>query len=205
MKFIVWLFVGLVILGSCGRNEFPNYDDKEIITLEEEQGNYRTEFKTLNKKWAGKVQGYSILWLRGNQFYARVSLTTRMPNVQHLQYIHAGTKCPGSGSDLNQDGVIDFNEVVATAGKILIPLDGDLTEQRAGEEGFPRANEDGKYIYYQAGSFREMMHDLRRSAGVGEGASLRLQERIIVIYGIANSITFPIACGEIFEDYNPSE
>ena len=210
MKFIVWPFVGLVILGSCGRNEFPNYDDKEIITLEEEQGNYRAEFKILNKKWAGKVHGYSILWLRGNQFYARVSLTTRMPNVGHLQYIHEGTKCPGRSDDLNQDGVIDFNEVIATSGKVLLPLDGDLTLQRGGEEGFPRADEEGKYIYYRAVSFREMMHDLRsrgdrQYAGIAKGAPLRLQERVIVIYGIANSMTFPIACGEIYEDYRPEE
>lgn len=210
MKFIIFLLVGLVTLGSCGRNEFPNYDDKEVITLEEEQGNYRTEFKTLNKKWAKKVHGYSILWLRGNQFYARVSVSTRMPHVQHLQYIHEGTKCPGSGADINQDGVIDLNEVIIASGKVLIPLDGDLITRRGGEEGFPRGNEEGKYIYYRAASFREMMINLRgrpdhQYATVPAGAPLSLQERVIVVYGIANSMTFPIACGEVFEDYDPEE
>ncbi|WP_408095947.1 hypothetical protein ACJVC5_12965 [Peredibacter sp. HCB2-198] len=212
MKFIVWplVVVALAISSSCGHNEFPQYKEKEVITLEKEQGNYRAEFKVLNKKWAGKVRGYSILWLRGNQFYTRVSITTRMPYVQHLQYIHMGTKCPDRTSDINQDGIIDFNEVQVSSGRILVPLDGDLATQAGGTDGFPRADEEGAYVYYRAASFRELMMDLRgipnhQYGKIPEGGEIKLQERVIVIYGTSDSMTVPIACGEIFEDYDAEE
>lgn len=205
--------MALAVLCSCGQKDFPNYDPVEEIRMEREQGNYRAKFKNLNKKWAGQVRGYSILWLRGNQFYARVSIKTRMPGVLHLQYIHEGARCPDSRDDINQDGILDREEVLLATGKILVPLDGDLTIQRGGAEDFPIANEEGSFVYDKATSFRYLMRDLRQKdydfhddyVRLSRNGELSLHERTIIIYGTAESPAMPIACAEIYEDFDAGE
>lgn len=213
MKRMVFLIVGLAILSSCEQKEFPDYDPDPVIHQEEEQGNYRAEFRTLNNKWAGRVQGYSILWARDNQFYARVSITSRAKNVSHLQYIHEGPLCPDKIADINHDGVIDFNEVMLVAGKVLIPLDGNLSSQAEGAGGYPVSDEEGSYLYFKASSFRYLMSDLRKKDGnrndqmmkLPRNGELRLHERTLIIYGNQESPYLPIACAEIFEDFEPEE
>lgn len=205
--------MALAVLCSCGQKEFPNYDPVEEIRMEREQGNFRAKFKTLNKKWAGQVRGYSILWIRVNQFYARVSIKTRMPGVLHLQYIHEGPRCPDRNDDINRDGIVDREEVLLVAGKILVPLDGDLTVQRGGSEKFPIADEEGSYVYDKASSFRYLMRDLRQKdydfqddfVRLSQNGELSLHERTIIIYGTAESSAMPIACAEIYEDFDPRE
>lgn len=210
---MVLFIVGLAILNSCGQKDFPDYEQDPVIVEEDEQGNYRAEFRTLNKKWAGAVRGYSILWARSNQFYARVSITNRAKHVSHLQYIHEGPRCPDKSSDINQDGVIDLNEVMLASGKILIPLDGNLSSQAEGAGGFPVSDEDGSYLYYKASSFRYLMADLRKMdpnrndqmMKLTSNGELRLHERTLIIYGNQDSPYLPIACAEIFEDFEPEE
>ena len=213
MKTMALFIVGLVIFSSCGQKDFPDYDPEPILEQENEQGNYRADFKTLNKKWAGSVRGYSILWARANQFYARVSLRGTHKNSYHLQYIHEGAHCPGKDADTNQDGVIDQVEVIAVSGKMLIPLDGVLSAQDEGSDEFPVSDEEGSYLYYRASSFRYLMADLRQRdrnrndelVKLSSGEELRLHERTIVIYGNQDSPYLPIACAEIFEDFRPEE
>jgi hypothetical protein len=210
---MAFLIVGLVIISSCEQKDFPDYDPEQILQQEDEQGNYRAEFKSLNKKWTGAVRGYSILWARANQFYVRVSMQGLAKNVYHFQYIHEGAHCPDKYADSNQDGVIDQNEVIAASGKMLIPLDSDLSGQSEGHDGFPLSDEEGSYLYYRASSFRYLMSDLRsrdrnrrdQLTKLPAGGELRLHERIIVIYGSEDSPYLPIACAEIYEDFDPEE
>ena len=199
-----------MFLGSCGRREFPNYDSG-FEQREEELGYYRANFKTLNRKKVGFINGYVVMWANESQFYTRINFQSRFPNKLHHQYLHKGPLCPNNSADLNGDGIIDFNEVILFSGKALIPLDQNLGNRKKGFEWFPTSNASGSYIYSRAGSLRNMMKDLRDARNAPndhfvsllESEELSLHKRVVIIYGDGITGNLPVACAELEVDPNP--
>lgn len=201
-----------MLIGSCGRQNFPDYRDDQI-SYETFQGSYRAEFHSLNAKSVGLTTGHSILWARGTQFYARVNLQNHSPRVRHHQYIHQASKCPGRGADTNRDGIIDFAEVIAAAGKAIIPLDKKLSSRAEGFYYFPTSDDKGHYYYSESGHLGRMLEDLRgypdqpneNFCRLEYNENLDLDNRIIMIYGNGEDDLFPIACAEINIDLHPED
>jgi len=153
---------------------------------------------------------------------AYVRLFAGYPKAWHMQYIYEGNRCPTEADDLNGDGILDITEAEAVLGKILIPLDSDISSQASGRRFFPLADLSGSYQYERAASFRRFLNDLQspNKDTTGEmtklppGEGLRIVGRPVVIFGINEEVqlpqtvatknrlqtfqTIPIACG-IFE------
>lgn len=199
MQFIICL--GIIFLTSCGKQNFPDYEEEEPeFVFEEASESHISDIKPLN---GSNARGESLLWLRGNQFYVKVNMRNVSALVRHYQYIHEGSRCPTKKDDLDENGVLDFDEVTAISGEILVPLDKDLSEQALGDEWFPVAGKNGKYFYSEAASLPKMLRDLYspdpingdRMTKLIPGEKFEAETRTLIIYGNAQDPFLPIACG----------
>ena len=188
----------LMLVEACGQQKFPNYNESPEPQKQEEQGAYQVKLSSINPRITGKLSGGGYLHARLNQFYSRIGLRSSSVGVIHRQFIHTGDRCPGPASDRNDDGVIDFEEALATSGKMLIPLDSDVSAQELGNE-YPSIKEDGLYQYSEAAPLDQMLEDLRSEdldpednlVKLGRGEELDLETRTVIIYGVSENRPLP--------------
>lgn len=193
---------------SCGKQDFPDYDEEdEIFQHEEAEATFKAEFISINPG-AGNVDANGLLWIKGRQFYVRIVLERGFPLLRYQQYIHAGSRCPDRSDDLNNDSVLDPHEVNVASGKMLIPLDKNIKVQIKGMEWFPMSNSEGEFYYSRATAFPSMMEDLYLEdphpddelGKLARNEDLELEKRTIIIYGTPDDPLRPIACAEIDMD-----
>lgn len=218
-----WLFCLLLICISCGRTGNPYREELSLSLKQEQQGYYRAKLIPLQKKMTRSLYGQGSFYLKEIQFYASVYLRTPWKRVTHLQFIHAGNRCPSMQDDLNRDGYLDFYEAMKVSGRILIPLDKDLETQLRGFTKYPTSNDKGDYYYSEAASAPWMLRDLRNKGfnsnntleKLNPNEELNLIERVIIVYGVphyfklpesvrsfdgySSHMSTPIACAEIIE------
>ena len=154
-------------------------------------------------------------------FIVQGSVTGVAPGVTHMLNVHEEVQCPSLSADLNQDGFIDATEAVNFAGRILLPLDDDLGNQRSGE--YPVAHSAGRIFYDQETSLSELLEELRTEdpepdplyVRLPPGGELLLIQRSVVLFGVAPETplpttvaalpgmtrqqSLPIACGSIIQ------
>jgi hypothetical protein len=158
--------------------------------------------------------------IEGDVIKVEMTISGVAPRITHLQYVYFGERCPTYASDdSNNDGYVDIIEGIDVFGPILIPLDDSLSTQAVGT--YPIADASGRYVYTAQGSVSALLADLHSpdpdpSDSVGKldpRDGLSLQNRVIVIHGVASStflpstvdslpglspqITLPVGCAEI--------
>ena len=211
---LVITVLALSSLVSCGKSK----DKKSALQfqVEEAEGAYVATLRAVNPKFAPTVNGVGRVSRFGDDFRAKIVLKDA-PRVTHRQYMFTGTSCPSlERDDLNGDGVIDADETLYRSGKVILPLDGDLSAQLLGMEQFPFGN----YTYVKSTSYALMLSDLHQADDVFNDdlvklttPDLSLTGRVILIMGVAaqtnlpSSVrslfggtpqeTLPIACGEL--------
>lgn len=198
---LLFLFIG------CGKQHFPDYSEHPVQQEEQAPGYYTGRFKVLNSKYSGPLNAHALVWLKGQQFYARVVMMRGASASIYQQFIHKGGTCPTSKNDLNRDGVISLDEVVASSGPMLIPLDRNLKTQDLGLQWFPRADYDGVYYYSRSADIGEMMIDLRKRdtapgrglAKLDPGEEMDMGRRTIVLYRSSPEAFLPVGCAELRE------
>lgn len=204
VRFIFCIYF-LLLCYSCGKQKFPDYRPPGLVLSDEEEEAHRTYFKSLNPSLAGRVKGHVVIWVRDLQFYARVVVFKGPKNLRIQQYIHTGNHCPTIRDDLNNDGMIDFSEVIKSSGEILVPLDGKLRSQTSGMNWFPVSDRDGAFYYSRAANLKWFMEDLRaRDENPGDhvvklakSEDLALKRRVVILYGSTSDPLLPIACADI--------
>jgi hypothetical protein len=67
-----------------------------------------------------------------------------------------GMNCP----EITNGDEADFSEVIKTTGKILIPIDSDLSNQIKGSQFGPLTNAYGNIYFKRSGSFVDIWNDL---------------------------------------------
>ncbi len=210
---MVRLFISIsiiILLTACGKQKFPDYNaDSDLQREEQEAGFYGAKFNLLNPHKSGNLEGHAVLWTRGIQFYVRVIMTEGQPRVRHIQSIHTGARCPQITDDRNGDNILDYAEVIQSAGPMLIPLDRSLKSQAHGNEWYPTSDKSGRMNYSRSAAVFNLMEDLRRRDPVPDdyltklnrGENLNLDQRTIIIYGTSTDPMMPIACAEIYEEF----
>lgn len=194
---------------GCGKQNFPDYTDRPERQEEQAPGYYAGVFKKLNSRHAGPLDAHALIWLKGQQFYARIVMMRGANSAIYQQYIHKGGTCPNSSSDVNRDGIISLEEVFASSGPMLIPLDRNLKTQQLGLHWFPRTSYEGIYYYSRSADIGEMMKDLRKKdsaygrglAKLERGENLSIERRTIVLYRSSPESFLPVGCTEMKETY----
>ena len=221
--FIILLtFCFLAACGSAdeeaeGAKDIQEEEDREI---QQEEGSYRAILRPVNPD-IEEGRGMANITIRNNTFAVQVKLDKSPSNVLHPQNIYMGTSCPNWNNDTNNDGFIDVNEGKTSYGKILIPLDGNLSSQLEGQGLHPVSNRFGTYVYRRSTSRADIMSDLRAVdlglssdfIKLGPNRPLNLSGKVLVVHGVQGYLdlpatvgsawgepsyrTLPIACGKI--------
>ncbi|MFP5386427.1 MAG: hypothetical protein ACLGHN_10135 [Bacteriovoracia bacterium] len=215
----------LIVAASCGSDDDDSSASAPAPQPEEQQpdeGTYTATLTTLNAGVGGnQATGTANITIEGDQITVDMNMDGTPENIIHAQHIHLGSACPNVTADANGDGFLDVMEGIPDYGPILIPLDGDLSAQEAGANGFPMADAQGSYTYSQNATFSQLMDDLRLEdtntddaiVKLPQGEGLQLDGRHIVIHGVPSDTTLPetvaslgdqpaqatlpIACGQI--------
>jgi len=168
----------LLVLTSCGnKNQISNIRQDSFHDMLSE-GIFKAILRPYNFTAAGWIpNGMADIKINGNQIEVK-SWLDDSSNVVHMQNIHVGTQCPSMEHDINQDGLVDMNESMNVAGKILMALDDDLNSQASTNRVYPKGN----YSYFQTASQTNMRN---------------LEGKVIIVTGTASNPALPIACGVI--------
>lgn len=150
--------------------------------------------------------GTATVTLKGDNVSVDIAVTGVTPGTLHPQHIHAGTTCPDTTDDVNNDGFVDVIEGLPKYGGILVSLDTTINTGAASDLNFPIANSNGAYTYSASGSRSHIQDEIT--------TALKLGTRHVVIHGISSTgmplpssvaslpglpawATLPVACGEL--------
>jgi hypothetical protein len=162
-------------------------------------GHYQAKFTTLNPHVNGTIPGSANFFRREEKLLAYVRLFAGGVRAWHQQFVYTGNRCPTLSDDANGDGFIDINEAEGVLGKILIPLDSDISGQNSGRKFFPIADLSGYYSYERITSFKRFLKDLQEvdndpdddMVKLSEGEGLRLIGKTVLILGVAETVELP--------------
>ena len=207
--------------GSSGSVEQDVQEEQEVIPVDGSniEGLYKAKFITINSNVNGTIPGSATFFRKEDKWFAYLRLFAGMPKAWHMQNVYEGTRCPSANDDLNLDGFIDIIEAQAVLGKILIPLDADISSQNSGRNFYPLADLSGSYHYERVTSFQRFFKDLKSEdknpedqiMKLAPDEGLKLVGRAVMIQGVTEDVelpetvqtlerrrpfqTLPIACG----------
>lgn len=215
------IVLSLLSLVACGKGSGAGSgqaQQEKNNAREASDGIYHAHLRPLNPHANGYLpHGGATFSVKGDKLSVKTYLDDAS-GVSHRQSVHAGTECPGSSSDTNGDGFIDYQETLNAAGPVLIPLDGDLSSQEKGAEIYPTGP---SFTYYQSGLISEMLNNLWEADAspadefikLGTGEGMRLVGRVVLIHGTSQNdllpaslsgrgtdpgnLVFPVVCGTI--------
>lgn len=162
-------------------------------------GYYLATFITMNPHVNGTLPGSATFYRKEDRLHAYLRLFAGSPKAWHQQKVYTGTRCPSMADDTNADGYIDIIEAEAVVGKVLIPLDADLTTQNSGRNFYPVGDPSGSYHYERVVSFNRFLQDLKSDdknlednvVKLAADEPLILEGKIIMIQGTAETVEYP--------------
>lgn len=213
----------LALIVSCGnaiKKQRP-YESTVVTPVQADaSGHYQAVLYPINDLSEANISGVVDVFIENDKFLATSEVQGTSGGVKHFQLILAGDSCPSIDDDANNDRWIDYNETAVASGKVLIPLDSDLSNQFGGISFGPISNEHGSFIYRRSTSYLSLLSDLRSDdVNPGEAFSklssdqnLNLDSRVVVIFAYSEFLKFqltihhlnqlpvtqslPVACGK---------
>lgn len=163
------------------------------------QGHYQAKFVTLNPHVNGTIPGSANFYREDQKIFAYVRLFAGGVKAWHMQNVYMGERCPTKDDDLNKDGFVDINEAEKVLGKIIIPLDSDISSQNSGKRFFPLADLSGYYHYERISNFERFLKDLQEPdidledniVKLPPGEGLSIEGKTFMVQGIAETVTLP--------------
>lgn len=196
----------LSLIASCGKKE----DSKQAgagnqaeIAIDPngltQDSMFMASFSTLNSQTVGTIPGSATIKRKDSKIYAYIRLFAGAPRAWHQQNIFMANRCPTMSDDTNEDGFLDINEAYAVLGKILIPLDADISTQSSGRNFFPLGDLSGSYHYERITNFERFLSDLKSEdkdpadnlVKLKPDENLIIEGKAVMIQGVADTIEFP--------------
>ena len=128
--------------------------------------------------------------LHGDDNLLEISLEAiGLDAVSHPTFLYSGTSCPTQAMDDNDDGVVDVFEGQDAYGSILLPLDGDLTNQTIQAGTFPTGSspsyaEDATLGLVVDAINGPEVNPLTLFVTLPAGEEFDLGRRVIVMHGV---------------------
>lgn len=216
-KNLKWIstILAFIILQSCGKNDSDKSNqpsvpqeenrNREVAAVDGSniQGHYQAQFMTLNPHVNGTIPGSANFFRKENNIFAYVRLFAGGVKAWHMQNVYTGSRCPNLSDDKNGDGFIDILEAEQAVGKILIPLDSDISSQNSGRRFYPLADASGSYQYERMTSINSMLRDLQGEdkdpaddfvkLAANEGMSF--EGKVVLIQGVSENVVLPESVG----------
>lgn len=196
----------LITLASCGGDSGGSSgSSSQQREQQDDQGIYRAVLKPLNESVAGSTSGTVEIRIEGDDVVVTSNITGAPAGVKHLQNVTLLSSCPAPAAE-------GSFVTAASTGKILIPLDSNLSEQLMGMSFGPIANGSGSYVYKRSTSLTEMLADLRSPdpdsldavVKLSPEENLNLDGKVVFIHGVASSANLPETVGTI-GDLSPEQ
>jgi hypothetical protein len=174
--------------------------DSNSPTVEKEpNGVYQGLFRPINEKLLGKLNGALNISRKNNEIVFDVRINGIPAWSVHPQSIYEGTRCPTPADDINKDGFIDIVEGQKVYGSVIIPLDGDLNNQKARSAWHPVSDQFGHYIYSEKADFDQFFMDLQKKdedltdniIKIDSSTGLNLVGKVVVIHGVHENTNLP--------------
>jgi hypothetical protein len=174
-----------LIISSCGKyNKSSQKNTSQEFEEQQSQGLYKAILRPLNNHLSGLLPtGKAIVEIDKQQ----IQISTYLDDdakVLHRQSIQDGTRCPSLNDDLNQDGILDFEEAKAIAGEVLIHLDGSLDGSLEGDGLYPWGS---GFTYKKSANLSVIENEIR----LRTKKNLDLAERVVMIYGVSKNTPLP--------------
>ena len=219
------LFMILFFLISCGQK--GTGEGKTITRYKSPtfEGDYEIVFEPLNEDISGDFEAWGRVSIKNNFLDVEINVKKSPLDSFHHQNLYTVERCPDLRDDVNRDGFIDEQEVTKKSGLILIPFDGDLSEQMKGYDSQPQSNTVGAYNYKNSGLFSELLNDLLKKDHDTQDEfkkllhplALNFKKSVIIIFGVNPGTylpdtihtngylplheSFPIACGQLISRF----
>ena len=190
----------LVACGGGGGGGGGAQKQEEIELGDAVDGVYHAHLRPVNPHSNGFLpHGGATFRVEGDTLSVKTYLDDDS-SVTHRQSVHMGSSCPTAAHDANRDGMIDYKEALRAVGKVLIPLDGDLSSQDEGAEIYPKGS---GFTYSRSAGISGMLNDLwARDLSPGDeitklsrGQGMKLVGRVVLIHGTLNSELLPASLG----------
>lgn len=193
------------LLIACG-SDSGSSSSPTIQMAQEEQvsdGKYLAVLRPLNTQISGYFPfGNAEIEVAGDEFKV-VTYLDDDAQVTHKQSIHTGTRCPEAKDDTNGDGLVDINEAMAVVGKVVLPLDSDLSSQKAGEGDYPRGTSP---TYTEVASITSIMEDLKNRTEevpdhlvkLEDDQNLAIEGKVVLVLGASDQASLPETTGSAF-------
>lgn len=203
----LFLSAALVQLSACGGggggSKSGQKDSSPRVLEAEAEGTYVADLEPMNNGVGGALSAIASITKEGSKIIGYVRLNGGYPRTSHQQRVHVGTSCPTMAQDTNGDGYVDVNEAYAHVGKILFPLDADISSQERGSSLWPMGDIYGYYHWERATSYDRFISDLREAdlsgdsdyAKLGADGDLNLDGRVVMIHGTAEISNLPDSVG----------
>jgi hypothetical protein len=168
---------------------------EEVRENQVAEGQYHSFIRPLNTHTFGRINSGALNATINGEF--KVSLyMDDAPPITHTQAIFTGTRCPDLTEDTNGDGHIDILEASKVIGKMLIPLDNDISSQGAGAGFYPSGM---AYMFRKSTSLETLMTDLKATdidpddhiVKLRPDENLNLEGRVVVIMGAPTTANLP--------------
>lgn len=213
--FSLLVLLSVVACNGGGGDSKSSGPERQSEMVEVTPGTYYTVLRPVNFHSNGFIPyGAATFTVEGDQLQVSTSLDDDQA-VFHRQSVHLGSRCPTAKDDVNGDGFIDYNEAIAVVGKVMLPLDNDLSSQMAGAGFHPRGP---AMTYNRSASLSAINQDLWKADEDGSdditklpnGKSFGLEERVVLVHGTsakeglqslasyrgeAPHLSLPIVCG----------
>lgn len=191
--------LALMTLISCGKNGGGSNSSQQEQLEPVTDGVYHAVLRPFNTQASGYLPtGTATFTVKGDNFQAKTLLDDDA-RVTHRQSVHFGTRCPNNEQDdKNGDGYVDYAEAMAVVGKVIIPLDNDLSSQAGGANVYPKGT---GFTYTRSTSISRLNADLWMAdedgsddiAKLGSGENVGINNRVVLIHGAAVKSTFPVS------------
>ncbi|HXH32622.1 MAG TPA: hypothetical protein VNJ01_17625 [Bacteriovoracaceae bacterium] len=213
MNRVLSAFVILTVSAGCGGDSKkksltgPRQEERgNDVPVEEVsvEGTYLATMKTLNVQVNGTLDTASATIKRvENKLYAYTRLFAGKPATTHRQAVYMGTRCPTAADDTNGDTFIDIGEANAVVGKIIMPLDSDISSQDSGSGYYTTSDLSGFYQWERITSFDKWLADLRKEDKKPDDNIVKLpadidfnfQGHVVMIQGVDNATALPPTVG----------
>lgn len=218
MNNLVILMLFSLMITSCGKDSGSGSSESQQEQQEELRGKYKAVLRPISSTISGWIPyGNAEITVDESNIHISTYLDDDQ-RVMHLQSIHEGKRCPNIEDDRNKDGVIDAIEAEAVVGKVLVPLDGDITSQKKGEKSYPSGS---SFTYKRTAAINDLISDLymaddnpndsvkkltandpfNLSGKVvlihGTAATNKVPQTLQTHNGLASNLSVPIVCGII--------
>lgn len=199
---IIGFMICTALLNSCSKSPANGTEISTINSdlLETEMyGTYLSILSPINKNVSGHLNGTVSVIREQANFIVDVRMSGGPLSVLHNQSIHVGSRCPTELDDLNADGYIDAEEGSQVFGKIIIPLDDDISSQRMGGGIYPISDKYGQYLWSRSTPFDKLMQDLHEEdinlkddfIKLEHNKNLTMLGKVVVILGIPETNFLP--------------